>query len=96
SKPQLLFDFNVKIHEFILKTIGLDSISHTSQYDKSGHIYRPKFTQQNQQTEIRIPEYTQVFTEKYGFTPNLSILDLIFNVGPESMRILQASKVIFH
>lgn len=26
--------------------------------------------------------YTQVFTEKHGFIPNLSILDLLFNEGP--------------
>ncbi|WP_179319527.1 WbqC family protein [Winogradskyella helgolandensis] len=28
--------------------------------------------------------YTQVFTEKHGFIPNLSILDLLFNEGPNA------------
>ena len=30
------------------------------------------------------PAYTQVFTTKYGFIPNLSIIDVLFNLGPES------------
>ena len=37
-------------------------------------------------------EYTQVFTEKYGFVPNLSILDLLFNEGPNSYTHLKAGK----
>jgi len=33
-------------------------------------------------------EYHQVFREKYGFVPNLSIMDLLFNEGPESICYL--------
>ena len=33
-------------------------------------------------------EYYQVFREKHGFLPNLSILDLLFNMGPESIFYL--------
>lgn len=29
-------------------------------------------------------EYLQVFQERYGFQPNLSILDLLFNTGPDA------------
>ncbi len=36
-------------------------------------------------------EYYQVFSEKYGFQPNLSILDLLFNLGPESRVVLRDS-----
>jgi len=38
-----------------------------------------------------IRPYQQAFTERYGFLPNLSIIDLIFNEGPGSGEILRAS-----
>ncbi len=41
--------------------------------------------------EFRIVEYSQVFAQTHGFIPNLSILDLIFNMGPESGRVLRES-----
>ncbi|MDE5677502.1 WbqC family protein [Phocaeicola sp.] len=35
--------------------------------------------------------YYQVFDAKYGFLPNLSIADLLFNMGPESLIVLRDS-----
>jgi hypothetical protein len=35
--------------------------------------------------------YTQVFSNRYGFTPNLSFLDLLFNEGPNAYTILVKS-----
>ena len=32
--------------------------------------------------------YYQVYTQKHGFLPNLSVLDLLFNMGPESIFYL--------
>lgn len=36
-------------------------------------------------------EYYQVFKSKHGFLPDLSIIDLIFNMGPESILFLHKS-----
>ncbi len=33
--------------------------------------------------------YYQVFQDRLGFLPNLSIADLLFNMGPESLLVLQ-------
>lgn len=33
--------------------------------------------------------YFQVFARKYGFIPNLSIIDLLFNEGPDSISFLK-------
>ncbi|MCH2235706.1 MAG: WbqC family protein [Crocinitomicaceae bacterium] len=41
---------------------------------------------------IDIPRYIQVFEERHGFQTNLSILDLLFNEGPNSITILLESK----
>jgi len=38
---------------------------------------------------IECPPYYQVFSHKHGFLPDLSIIDLIFNLGPESLLYLQ-------
>jgi hypothetical protein len=32
--------------------------------------------------------YYQVYQQKHGFLPNLSILDLLFNMGPEGIFYL--------
>jgi hypothetical protein len=37
---------------------------------------------------LYFPKYTQVFDDKLGFLPNLSVLDLISNLGPESSSYL--------
>jgi len=34
------------------------------------------------------PHYTQVFADRWGFKTNLSILDLLFNTGPEAKNLL--------
>ncbi len=39
--------------------------------------------------------YQQVFTEKFGFIPNLSILDLLFNEGPNALGYLEQHRDIF-
>jgi len=36
------------------------------------------------------PSYRQVFEEKYGFAPRMSILDLLMNMGPETTTILRS------
>ena len=33
--------------------------------------------------------YYQVYQQKHGFLPNLSILDLLFNMGPESILFIK-------
>ena len=39
-------------------------------------------------TEFIPQPYYQVFEPKLGFLPNLSIIDLLFNMGPESLLVL--------
>lgn len=39
-----------------------------------------------------VPEpYYQPYADRLGFVPNLSVLDLLFNMGPESLLVLQRS-----
>ena len=52
----------------------------------------PKTKQPPVDAEFVSPHYTQVFTDKWGFKPNLSILDLLFNTGPEAKKMLRGIK----
>ncbi len=36
-----------------------------------------------------VPPYPQVFTDRHGFVPRMSVIDLVCNCGPESNRILK-------
>lgn len=36
------------------------------------------------------PSYPQVFADRHGFSPRLSVIDLLCNCGPEAKRIVRA------
>ncbi|MCK9400019.1 MAG: WbqC family protein [Bacteroidales bacterium] len=80
----------------ILKTIsallGIDlNIQFTQDYEKKpGSMLdlRSAISPKKYQPFNQFPKYPQVFDYKYGFVPNLSILDLLFNMGPEAGRYL--------
>ena len=42
--------------------------------------------------EYKDVDYYQLFSQKWGFRPNLSIIDLLFNMGPESILVLRDSR----
>lgn len=42
----------------------------------------------NAQLESLMPSYYQPFAHRHGFVPNLSMLDLVFNLGPEALLYL--------
>ena len=49
---------------------------------------RPKLSTSTDPTFCPVP-YFQVFALRHGFLPNLSIIDLLFNMGPESRLVLR-------
>ena len=66
--------------------LGLDNdIVYASQMATSA---QPEASATISEVDTHIVEYYQVRRSKFGFVPGLSILDLIFNMGPESPLIL--------
>ena len=39
---------------------------------------------------FHFPKYIQVFEDKYDFISNLSIIDVLFNLGPQTIDYLNA------
>ena len=87
TKEKYLIDLNIKTHQLILKFLQIDSkINLSNNYNSQTELedFRDKKLQ-----SINNPVYDQVFSIKKGFTPNLSIIDLVFNLGPESNNYLE-------
>jgi hypothetical protein len=94
AKPSSLFELNLSLAIKLLELIQLDVSLHlTDEYqpqapdralDLRGAIH-PK----QPQLGFQAGTYPQVFLERHGFLPNLSILDLLFCAGPQSAVLLQ-------
>lgn len=103
SRPELMLDFNTQILRFFLRKTGIPAdIRFTSEWEAvsiEGH----KVTDLREAIHPKRPNsilkdlglerpYWQVFSPKYGFIPGLSIMDLLFNEGPDSICYLKNLK----
>ena len=104
KKWKYLIDFNREIQGAVLMAINQKSdIKYTEDYFTEGEVpagiddYRysihPKPQKQIEDGHFCSISYIQVFDEKWGFVPNLSILDLLFNEGPQSVGYLRSCQV---
>ncbi|HVW15600.1 MAG TPA: WbqC family protein [Mucilaginibacter sp.] len=90
-KEQFLFDYNEKLLHMLLKLLKIKANLHyTSSYESEypdmrdfRHSIHPKKPSAFPQTP-----YYQLFEERHGFIKNLSIVDLLFNQGPQSVNYL--------
>ncbi|HUX59404.1 MAG TPA: WbqC family protein [Bacteroidales bacterium] len=82
-----LLDLNMEMTELILKIVKINkNISYTTNFEAVGNVdndFRYKITPKIQ-SELVFKPYLQVFNNSEGFVPNLSIVDLFFNMGPEA------------
>ncbi|NJK97095.1 MAG: WbqC family protein [Bacteroidetes bacterium] len=92
KKFDFLLDYNQKILKTCLELADLKvNIELTNAFTKEhGNDFRFSISPKKEYPDIQFPEYNQVFIEKFGFVSNLSILDLLFNEGPESRSLLKA------
>ncbi|MDR2039611.1 MAG: WbqC family protein [Bacteroidales bacterium] len=91
-----LYDFNTRIMHTVCQLIGLPlKVQESEAYMGNGENIvdlrdgiHPKVNRQVPDPGFIPPVYTQVFEDRFGFIPNLSILDMLFNVGPETVELL--------
>tara|TARA_B110000503_G_C7144000_1_gene412140 strand:- start:1103 stop:1738 length:636 start_codon:yes stop_codon:yes gene_type:complete len=83
---------NAEIERAILRIIEISSsVIFSKNYSEQDPDWRSLINPKNkvEMESVSIPNYMQVFEDKHGFIPNLSILDLLFNLGPESKLYLK-------
>jgi hypothetical protein len=91
KKHQSLVELNDELISLLLKALGCHSKKpvYTREYfhevDMADlrNTFHPKLNRTDH-NPVAMPRYIQVFEEKLGFIPDLSIIDLLFNLGPEA------------
>ena len=97
TKYEFLADFNEELCQLICKLIDIHpamertstyKMDFTSEESDFREVIHPKKDFNIVDTEFNPKPYYQVFETRHGFLPNLSIIDLLFNMGPESVLYL--------
>jgi len=93
KKWTFLWDFNQEIQAKILELLELNpEIRLTEDYKKSPDEnvldWRESIHPKKSNSGADSKPYYQVFEQRFGFQPGLSIIDLLFNMGNESILIL--------
>ena len=95
KKHKYLIDLNFETNHIIF-----DVLQHDFSYKKTNE-YQEKYTDiqdlrflVNAKSSIKynFQQYQQVFADKHNFIPNLSILDLLFSEGPNTLNYLEGHK----
>ena len=96
-KYEFLYDFNMELTQWLCEQIDIQpELVPTTEYMDAGEgildlreAIHPKKSAVDMASFYRPVPYYQVFDSRHGFQPDLSIVDLLFNMGPESLLVLR-------
>lgn len=90
KKHSFLFDFNLKCFEWIIQKIPLNEFSFTGHFENWNEEidFRNQF-EPNVVWQVS-KGYSQVFSDRFQFEGGLSILDVLFNLGPSASTYIEA------
>jgi len=98
SRPATLFDLNKQLMEYFLGMLGIPAVINCTEVygavpegtrDLRDAIHPKRENCILEDMGIKKPYY-QVFSGKYGFKYGMSIMDLLFNEGPDSISYLKS------
>ncbi len=91
NKIKFLFDYNEQLMMLLLKSLKIKTtFLFTDEYEavhENAIDFRENIHPKKNIKTVGKP-YFQVFEERNGFIPNLSIVDLLFNQGPQAINYL--------
>ena len=91
KKYTFLQDLNIDTHLFVTDALQMEQdFAKTTSYELAPNStdYRD-LAIAKKGIEIKMDSYIQMFDDKYGFIPNLSILDLLFMEGSNTISFLE-------
>jgi len=97
KKIPFLLDLNLMCHEFIMDALQVEiSTSKTIEFVKEPNCLdlRSLAISKNE-IQFNLEKYYQIFNTNYGFLSNLSILDLLFMEGPNTLNYLENQNIYF-
>lgn len=91
EKNEFLWDFNLKLLNVIftitgIKTVIKETDSFINLNPNNIKDCRYNISPKKKENQIAFPLYNQVFDESLGFIQNVSIIDAICNIGPETKK----------
>ena len=92
TKFETVLDFNLKSLDLICELLQIETtFSKTETFEKTSENSLDFRHLANRKSEgFNLKPYTQVFGIKHGFISNLSILDLLFNEGTNTVTYLES------
>ena len=90
AHPRTLWELDLEIIRFLMEKFGLKTeIVPTEEYAADHVDIHPKRPDSILQELGLERPYYQVFSDRYGFVPGLSAMDLLFNEGPGALEYLR-------
>lgn len=96
EETDTLLAFNLKCFKVICDCLQLEvetSITSTFEKNANGILDLRYLVNAKDNTLQHVKPYTQVFENKHGFIPNLSILDVLCNEGPNALNYLESQTI---
>jgi len=91
SRPKYLFEWNLSCLEYFIrfgKMTNMIQINYSNLLLTDMESVESSIKEDFIHDEQAFPPYQQVFMDKTGFQPNMSCLDLLMNMGPDSSRYI--------
>ncbi len=90
-----LLNFNLQIFELLCELIGVTATISQSETYSTNPDYRDlrSLIEVKNRKKFQLEPYIQVLEAHHGFLPNLSVLDLLFNEGPNTLNYLEQQRI---